>query len=108
MWQDDGNLTAEMTQVILALKRALNGRRPNPIFLEGLIGRPLDLIPGHRTLVEHQPHSPKGVRPRLKSLYKISITGPRVDGRWAITPGQLEKLFAKLEDGRLNDPATGL
>jgi hypothetical protein len=52
-----------------------------------------DCFEGHVVTVEHIPKTPKGTRPRQKATYKLYIIGPRIDGLWSFTPGQLQALL---------------
>ena len=54
-----------------------------------------DCLDGHKVWPEHRPRSAKGPKPRLKAVYTIVVTGPKIDGRWHFSPGQFDDLLRK-------------
>ncbi len=66
--------------------------RSNRLYPEDLARLPSgmgSIVPGHSVLVEHVPGRTLGSR---KGRYQITINGPRLNGRWTFSSGELEWL----------------
>jgi len=101
-WRNEADVSPDVRAVLASLAVALLGRLPTPALLEQLAETYIDAVPQHRAKFEHVGRPPKGTKPRPRARYTLSIVGPRIDGRWTFSPGQLAKL---LETFRQKDSA---
>jgi hypothetical protein len=85
-------LAPEAELVLAVIEKELHGRTPIPALLDELAPYYRDVIPGHVAEMHSQP-KPSGGRRKRKVWWLLTITGPRVDGRWRFHNGWLIRRF---------------
>jgi hypothetical protein len=96
--EDLQSLPPHVMTVLVAAANALGNKALTPESLQEIAGQFADSVGDHKARIEHQPRPPKGTKPRLKAVYTLSILGPRIDGRWGFSPGQLTELLCKFRN----------
>ena len=92
---------ADLRQVFAAIGRAMNGKRLTPETLTLIPDGHGGVVAQHLVAVSHIP----GTSRRRRGHYIITITGPRVDGRWRFRSGEVETL-SRLAAPLAYDPQT--
>jgi hypothetical protein len=88
-----------MRAVFARLGALMDSKRLTPDLLARLPENSLDIVDGHRVTVSHRSASELGHK---RGLYTVVMTGPRIDGRWHIRPGHMEKLAREAASATLN------
>jgi hypothetical protein len=87
------DISDEVRAVLAALAHALDGHPLTPERVADAAIRCQNALPNHSVTIDHQPRSPKGSKPRVRATYILRIRGPRIDGQWAFSSGQLTDLL---------------
>jgi hypothetical protein len=78
-----------MQSVFRVIGRLMNGKRLSPEVLERLPYEDGSIVAEHRVLIIH---TSAAELQQKSGMYTIQITGQRIDGRWNMRSGELEKL----------------
>jgi hypothetical protein len=78
--------------VLAVIEKELHGRTPTPALLAELEPHYRDVVPGHIATI-HSPPKSTGGRRKRKVWWVLTITGPKVDGRWRFHNGWLIRRF---------------
>jgi hypothetical protein len=82
----------QIMPILLAIGEALAGTRLHPDKVENISGLGA-CIPGHTSAIKHVSGKSLG---RRKGYYEITVSGPRLAGRWIFSSGDLEGVIARI------------
>jgi hypothetical protein len=81
-----------MVAVFRAVGRVIKGKQLRPERLDQLAPDNRDIVANHKVTISHVPKAETGEK---RGRYDVVITGPRVEGKWRLSPGEMDRLCRK-------------